>query len=169
VRFRALGEVSSHIRDYEKFPQMQEFSCKFLSPTSRYSGHGPIAACSCAESHSTTVILNEVQPIACDRLPRKDTCVLAKQIHSCHELLMSPSGNFPPCPSVPSAIVSCPESLQFLPQFCPRILGIQSSEFSQQFLGLFVPRHGNGHLDLHNLIAACALFHRRRHALFAQP
>ena len=41
-----------------------------------------------------------------------------------------------------------------LEQLCPWIFRIELRQFAQEFLGLLVPGHGNGYLDLDNLIAA---------------
>src|SRR5436309_13482614 len=54
------------------------------------------------------------------------------------------------------------------PEVGARILRIQAGKFAQNFFGALIPRHGDIHLYLDDLIAACALFGSRRHAFFPQ-
>src|SRR6266568_5610013 len=45
-----------------------------------------------------------------------------------------------------------------LPEVPAGIFGIQAGKFAQNFFGALIPRHGDIHLYLNDLIAACALF-----------
>src|SRR5579864_222677 len=54
------------------------------------------------------------------------------------------------------------------PQFGARVVGIETSEFAQKFLGALVPGHGYGDLYFHDFVAAHTIFGSGGHALFAQ-
>src|SRR5947209_20031222 len=59
-------------------------------------------------------------------------------------------------------------SLDFRPELGARVVGIEPSQFAEEFLGFLVTRHRDGDLDLHDFVPALVLTGRRGNSLLPQ-